>query len=368
MIGRRAQVPLAGVAREAAALRDAILPAVTHVLEAGRFILGPEVQAFENEIAASVGGALVVSCANGTDALILALRALDIGPGHEVIVPAFTFAATAEAVVLVGATPVFADIEPDTFALDPRSARTLVGPRTRAIIAVHLFGQCARMEPLWELAERSSLRIIEDAAQAIGASWRGKAAGALGHLAAFSFYPTKNLGAAGDAGMVTTPDPALADRVRILRRHGSRTAHVHEAVGLNSRLDEVQAAILRVKLSYLDEWNRKRRANAARYREALRGSEVTAPVEIEGAHHVYHHFTVRAPKRERLMSHLDGADIASAIYYPSPLHEQPIYARWARGPLPEAERAAKEVVSVPVHPWLTDGEVARVAEALSATR
>jgi dTDP-4-amino-4,6-dideoxygalactose transaminase len=344
-----------------------VLPAVAAVFQRGRFILGPEVSAFESEIGAYLGGVQAVGCANGTDSLVLALRALEIGSGDEVIVPAFTFAASAEAVVLVGATPVFADIEPNTFTIDPGSAASLIGPRTRAIMPVHLFGQCAPMEPLWDLAERAGLRILEDAAQAIGARWRGKAAGTLGHVAGFSFFPTKNLGAPGDAGMVTTTDERLADRVRLLRRHGSRTAHVHEAIGLNSRLDEIQAAVLRLKLRRLDEWNERRRATARRYRAAAKGGDLIAPTEIEGAHHVYHHFTVRTPRRAELVARLEAAGIGSAIYYPHPLHEQPAYARWARGRLPEAERAAREVLSLPVHPWLTDEEIERVAAVLAAT-
>jgi dTDP-4-amino-4,6-dideoxygalactose transaminase len=358
-------IAIAALDREHAALRQAIVAAATAVLDRQRYILGPEGQALERELSARLGGVHVVGCANGTDALVLALRALDVGPGDEVIVPAFTYAASAEAIVLVGATPVFADIEPDTFAIDPRAAAALVGPRTRALLPVHLFGQCARMEPLWDLAERSSLRIVEDAAQAIGATWRGRPAGALGHIAGFSFYPTKNLGAPGDAGMVTTADAELADRLRLLRTHGSRGDYVHDAIGLNSRLDELQAAVLRVKLPHLDAWNDRRRAHAARYRAAIRGGLI-APVEVDGAHHVYHHFTVRSRARAALVARLEAAGIGSAIYYPRPLHEQPAYRRWARGPLPEAERAAAEVLSVPVHPWLREDEVERVAAALAA--
>ena len=315
-----------------------------------------------------VGGAHVVGCASGTDALVLALRALDVGAGDEVILPALTFVATAEAVALVGATPVFADIEPDTFAVDPRSVAGLVSTRTRAILPVHMFGLCARMEPLREIAAASGLYIVEDAAHAVGARWRGTPAGALGHVAAFSFFPTKNLGAPGDAGMVTTTDATLADKLRRLRAHGRRDDGGYESVGLNSRLDEIHAAVLRVKLRYLDGWNDKRRAAAALYRAALSGGDIVAPVEIDGARHVYHHFTVRTRHRADLAARLAAAGVASAVYYPRALHEQPAYARWAQGPLPEAERAAREVLSVPVHPWLTDGEIARVAAALATRR
>jgi dTDP-4-amino-4,6-dideoxygalactose transaminase len=361
-------IPMAAVEREYAALRDDVLHAVARVLETGRFILGREVTALESEMVAHVGGAHVVGCANGTDALVLALRALDIGPGDEVIVPAFTFVATAEAVAIVGATPVFADIEAHTFAIDPGSVADRVNPRTRAILPVHLFGLCTRMEPLREIATKSRIHIIEDAAQAIGARWRGTPAGALGDVAAFSFFPTKNLGAPGDGGMVTTTDATLADKLRRLRGHGRGDDGRFERIGLNSRLDEIHAAVLRVKLRYLDGWNEKRRATAARYGGALSGGDIAAPVELDGARHVYHHFTVRTPHRADLAARLAAAGVASAVYYSRALHEQPAYARWAHGPLPEAERAAREVLSVPVHPWLTDDEIGRVAEALAATR
>ena len=357
---------MAGLAREYAALGPAVLAAVSGVLKSGRFILGPEVASFEAEVGASLGGVHAVGCASGTDALVLALRALEVGVGDEVVVPAFTFAATVEAVVLAGATPVFADIEPETFAIDPRSIARQVGPRTRAMIPVHLFGQCARMEPLWELAERFRLSIVEDAAQAIGARWRGRRAGTLGHAAAFSFFPTKNLGAPGDAGLVTAADARVAERLRQLRVHGRSVRGTYDDVGYNSRLDEIHAAILRVKLPHLDGWNDMRRATAARYRDAIRCADLTSPVEVEGAHHVYHHFTVRTPRRAELQARLDLEGIDSAVYYPRPLHEQPAYARWARGALPEAERAAAEVLSLPIHPWLTDDEIDRVVVALGA--
>jgi dTDP-4-amino-4,6-dideoxygalactose transaminase len=363
------RVPFAGVARETAALRAELLGAAAAVFDLGKFILGPEVSSFESEAGSFLDGVHAVGCANGTDALVLALRALEIGAGDEVIVPAFTFAATAEAVVLAGATPVFADIEPDTFTIDPAAVEALVGPRTRAIIAVHLFGHCAPMEPLVALAERARLRLVEDAAQAFGARWRGRAAGALGHVAAFSFFPTKNLGAPGDGGLVTTSDARLAERVRALRVHGARSAHVHESIGCNSRLDELHAAILRVKLPRVEAWNERRRAIAARYRSALAAlPDPTAPVEREGARHVYHQFTVRTKRRQELMSRLEQAGVEHAVYYSRPVGEQPAYARWARGALPQAARASREVLSLPVHPWLTDAEVERIAAALAGAR
>ena len=358
-------MPMAGLDRESVGLRASMLSAVGRVLDSGHFILGPEVAACEEEIGAFLDGAHAVGCASGTDALVLALRALEVGAGAEVIVPAFTFAATAEAVVLAGATPVFADIEPDTFLIDPASVAALIGPRTRAIVPVHLFGQCARMEPLRDLADRSSLYVIEDAAQAIGARWRGRAVGTLGHAAAFSFFPTKNLGVPGDGGLVTTTDPIVAARLRRLRSHGRTDRDVYETIGLNSRLDEIHAAILRVKLPHLDAWNERRRRTAARYRAAIRSPALTVPREIDDAHHVYNQFTVRAARRDELRSHLDALGVGSAVYYPTPVHAQPAYASWARGVMPAAERAATEVLSLPVHPWLTDEEIERVADALA---
>src|SRR5450432_595539 len=360
------RIEIAALDRESAALRAPILGAMTRVLDAGRFILGPEVAAFEEEVGATLGGVHAVGCASGTDALVLALRAAGIGPGDEVIVPAFSFAATAEAVALVGAAPVFADIEPDTFTLDAASAAGLVGARTRAIIPVHLYGQCARMEPLRALAARHELTIIEDAAQAIGAHAEGRPAGALGHVAAFSFFPTKNLGAPGDGGMVTTTDERLAERVRRLRVHGSSGHGAYETIGTNSRLDELHAAVLRVKLPHLEGWIERRRAHAARYRAALGQGVPVAPVEVAGGRHVYNQFTVRSSRRAEHVSQLAAAVITTAVYYPRPLYEQPAYARWARGALPEAERAAREVFSLPVHPWLTGDEVDRIVAALGA--
>ena len=353
--------------REYAELRREIERAVLATLAGGRYILGPEVTALERELETYIGCKHAIGCANGTDALILALRALEIGPGDEVIVPSFTFAATAEAVALVGATPVFVDIDLATFHLDVASAAAGVTSKTKAILPVHLFGECVPAEPLGALAKKHGFAIVEDAAQAIGADANGVRAGALGTIAAFSFYPTKNLGAPGDAGLVTTSDEKLAERVRLIRAHGSRRAYEHECIGLNSRLDEIHAAVLRVKLPHLDAWNAARRRNAKVLREAMKGTRAVAPTELAGGTHVYHHFTIRVPDRDRAIEHLNARGIGWAIYYPRPLHEQPAFAQWSRGAgsLPSSERAAREVLSVPVGPWLTGTEIERVAEALA---
>ncbi|MBI3002055.1 MAG: DegT/DnrJ/EryC1/StrS family aminotransferase [candidate division NC10 bacterium] len=278
-----------------------------------------------------------------TRRLHLALRALGIGPGDEVIVPAFTFIATAEAVSYVGATPVFCDVDPRTFTLDPKRVEEAVTPRTRALLPVHLYGLPADLEALGSLAARHGLALIEDAAQAVGAERGGRRAGSVGLAGCLSFYPTKNLAAYGDAGMLVTSDAGLAARVRRLRNPGARERYRHEEVGFNSRLDELQAAILRVKLRHLDRWTERRRRIAAAYRAALADTPLTLPVEPAGCRHVYHQYTVRAPERDRFHQALNAAGIGSMIYYPVPLHRQPAYAAlgYAEGSLPESERAAR---------------------------
>ncbi len=366
-VATRAPVPIAAVDREYAAIGAEVEAAVKRVFASGRFILGPEVAALEAELASYLGARHVVACANGTDALVLSLRAAGIGAGDEVIVPAFTFAATAEAVVLVGATPVFADIVRETFLIDPAEVEARLTQRTRAIIPVHLFGSCVDCDALRSIVAGRDVAIVEDAAQAIGAGDGKKRAGAMGDLAGCSFYPTKNLGAPGDGGMVSTSDDALAERLRLLRAHGSRQGYVHEVVGMNSRLDEIQAAVLRLKLPRLDAWNEERRRNAALYREAGKDSGLALPADPPRGRHVYHHFTLRTGDRDRFLQHLATHGVGHGIYYALPLHRQKAFAPWVRGDLalPESERAAAEVVSIPVHPWLSEEEKGRVAEALS---
>jgi dTDP-4-amino-4,6-dideoxygalactose transaminase len=346
-------------------LKDEIDAAVSRVLASGRYVLGPEGEALEREIAAYVGAAHAVGCNSGTDALHLPLVALGVGPGDEVVVPAFTFFATAEAVSYTGATPVFADIDPATFNLSLQSLKEKTTARTRAVIAVHLFGQCAALDEISAFCASRGLALIEDCAQALGAEYRGRRAGGWGDFGCFSFYPTKNLAAAGDAGMITTSNKEHEQTLRMLRHHGSRQTYLHERVGWNSRLDELQAAVLRVKLARLDEFNAARRRVAQRYRERLTGVEL--PAEDPRGRHVYHQFTIRSARRDALRAALAAERIAASIFYPTPLHRQPAYA--GSNPnlsLPASEAAARTVLSLPIHPLLDDACVERVCAQLSA--
>jgi dTDP-4-amino-4,6-dideoxygalactose transaminase len=361
------KVPILDLAAEQAELGADIRRAVERVLDSGHFILGPEGAALEKEIAALAGVPHAVACNSGTDALHLALRAAGIGPGDEVVTPAFTFIATAEAIAYVGAKPVFADIEPATFNLDAAALERALTPRTRAVIVVHLFGQCAEMPPLAELCAKRKLVLVEDCAQAIGADWQGRAAGAWGDTGCLSFYPTKNLGAYGDAGMVVTRDAARDATLRMLRHHGSRQTYLHEAIGLNSRLDEIQAAILRVKLPRLARFTAARRAHAARYRELLAGAKLELPYEHGRGVHAYHQFTVRVANRDEVRKRLAEAGVASGVYYPIPLHRQPVFEKEYGGlELPASEAAAREVLSLPIYPQLTDDQLRHVAQSLRA--
>jgi dTDP-4-amino-4,6-dideoxygalactose transaminase len=336
------------------------------VVRSGRFILGPHVAGFESEVAAWLGVSHAVALNSGTDALVLALDALGIGEGDEVVTSAFSFFASAEAISRVGASPVFADIERDTFNLDPASVEKSLTSRTRALLPVHLFGHAAEMDAVVALAQRHDLRIVEDTAQAFGGRYREQALGTLGHAGAFSFYPSKNLGAYGDGGMVVTNDEELATRVRKLRDHGSRSRYHHDAVGYNSRLDELQAAILRIKLPHVHSWNDRRREAAERYREMLGGlPRITLPEQRDPAHHVFHQYTVRigAGRREAVQQALTAAEVASVVYYPEPLHRSRPYAATAPS-LPEAEAAAAEVLSLPMGPDLDAATQERIASTI----
>jgi dTDP-4-amino-4,6-dideoxygalactose transaminase len=354
-----------------ATIADEVMQAVTRVMESQYFILGPEVQSFESEIAAFMGVRSAISCASGSDALLLALMALNIGPGDEVITTPFTFVATAGAVARAGARPVFVDIEPETFNLDPRLIGPAITERTRAVIPVHLFGLAADMDPILKLAAEHSLAVIEDAAQAIGARYKDARVGALGTLGCFSFFPSKNLGGAGDGGMVTTNDPELADHLRIIRVHGCRKRDYSEIVGINSRLDALQAGILRVKLTHLDSWAKARQRNAVRYRtfcfECRLNEFITLPSVLADRCHVYNQFTIRSKQRDQLQQFLRGRGIPTEIYYPYPLHLQAAfsYLGYQAGQFPQSEAASREVLSLPIYPELTEEQQDQVVRAIA---
>lgn len=357
-------IPLVDLHAQYRAIRPQVEAALQRVLERATFILGPEVDRFEQAFARYVGATGAVGVASGTAALHLALVACGIGPGDEVITTAFTFVATAETISHTGARPVFVDIDPRTYNIDPARVEAAVTPRTRAIVAVHLYGQPAAMDALGDIARRHGLWLIEDAAQAHGAAYRGQRCGSLGHLACFSFYPAKNLGAYGDAGAVTGNDAALLATVRQLRDHGRTSKYRHEELGYGARLDAVQAAVLGVKLAYLDEWNAARRRQAQRYTELLAESGVVPPWEAPEGQHVYHLYVVRTPRRDALLAHLRAQGIEAGVHYPLPLHRQPVYLKRGYGEvvLPEAERAAAEVLSLPLYPELTPAQVGYVVE------
>jgi dTDP-4-amino-4,6-dideoxygalactose transaminase len=352
-------IPHVDVKAQYAPLLDELKDRLATVLDSGRFILGPEVRAFEQEAAFFLGARQGVGVANGTDALVLVLEALGIGPGDEVVCPAFTFYATAEAISRVGATPVFCDIDPATLNADPADVAERVSPRTRAIVAVHLFGRPAPLEA------PAGVPVLEDAAQAFGARIDERRAGTLGVAGTFSFFPTKNLFGLGDGGLVVTDDDRLAERVRLLRFHGSSDKESFEAVGYNSRLDELQAAALRLFLEHVDGWNRSRRGAAERYADLGLGELVELPEDDPG--HVYHMYVVRSPERDRIAEELRARDIGCATYYTTPLHLQPVYAGlgYEPGSLPETERASRETIALPLWPAI---EVEQQEQVVAAVR
>jgi dTDP-4-amino-4,6-dideoxygalactose transaminase len=361
-------VPQLDLAAQYAAIGPEIRTAVERVLASQQFVLGREGAAFEQEIAQLCGVAHGIGLASGTDALILALRACGVRPGDEVLLPSFTFVATGSAVSALGAKPVFADIRPDTYNVDPAEFERRVTPRTRAIVVVHLYGLPADMDPIRAFAKSRRLPVIEDNAQAIGASYKGIRTGALGDAACFSFYPTKNLGAYGDAGLITTNSLELAARIRTLRNHGQTGKYLSSEPGLNSRLDEIQAAILRVKLRHLSNWQAARQANAAEYTRLLNQIPgVMPPAAPEGFEHVFHQYTIRVEQRDALHQFLSERKIGSTVYYPHPLHLQPLYASLGHKPgdFPHSERAAQEVLSLPMYPELRKEQIARVVEAIA---
>jgi dTDP-4-amino-4,6-dideoxygalactose transaminase len=355
-------VPMLDLAAQYRQLREAIDAAVQRVLDSSHFVGGSETAALENELAGFIGVPEVVTVNSGTDALALSLRALGIGAGDEVIVPSFTFFATAEAVSLVGAQCRFADCAPGRHNVDAASLQRALSPRTRAVIVVHLFGEPVDLAPVQKFCADHRLWLIEDAAQAIGAQYRRKNIGTFGDLAAFSFYPTKNLGACGDGGAIACRDPQLAERLRQLRNHGRTARYEHHVVGCNSRLDEIQAAILRAKLPSLNAWNERRRELAASYREGLRDTACRWPVPVESAVPVYHQFVVTHPQRDELRTFLAEQGVATAVFYPIPCHLQPAFAASHKNlALPEAERLAAQVLALPMYPELPLATATRIA-------
>jgi dTDP-4-amino-4,6-dideoxygalactose transaminase len=406
-------VPMLDLKRQYQGIREEVLAAIERVCQSQHFVLGPEVEALEREVAAFAGAGEAVACASGTDALWLALAAVGVGPGDKVITTPFSFFASASSIVRAGAEAVFADVDPKTLNLDLEAVRQAIiaqshargrsgkpkryaasrypgfsrnarakskltkqhpsAGRIKAILPVHLYGQCADMDALREIAAEHDIVLIEDAAQAIGAKWRGQNAGNIGAAAAFSFYPTKNLSAYGDAGMVTTNNRAMAEHMRRLRNHGSPERYVHTEFGWNARMDAIQAAVLRVKLQHLTDWNNRRRQHAESYDRLLQDAGlvsqkvVTLPHRSEYAFHIFHQYVIRAKRRDDLRQFLTEKGIGSEVYYPIPLHLQPVFSHldYKKGDLPESEQAAKEVLALPMFPELTEGEQSRVVEAIA---
>jgi dTDP-4-amino-4,6-dideoxygalactose transaminase len=360
-------LPMVDLQRQYNALKPEIDAAIEDVLRSTQFILGPNVSRLEEEIALYHGVPCAVGVASGTDALLLALRACGIGEGDEVITTPFTFIATAEVIALLKAVPVFVDIQPDSFNIDPGKIEPKITDRTKAILPVHLFGHPVDMDSILELAGKYRLKVIEDCAQAFGAEFRGKKAGTFGDYGCFSFFPSKNLACYGDGGMVITGDEEAARRIRLLRNHGSSKKYHHEVLGCNSRLDEMQAAIVRVKLKRIDAFNTARRRNADLYRNSIRRDDVILPSEAEKCLHVYHQFTLRSGKRDRIMAALTKNAISSAIYYPVPLHRQEVFTGLGLkgGDLRNSETCAEEVLSLPMFPELTEEEILRISDVIN---
>jgi dTDP-4-amino-4,6-dideoxygalactose transaminase len=366
------QFPFLDLQAQFSSIRAEVMNAVAQVLESQQLILGPEVDAFEREVASYVAASFAVGCASGSDALLLALMALDIGAGDEVVTVPFTFGATAGSIARLGARPVFVDIDPVTFNLDPEELEGAITPRTRAIMPVHLFGLPADMDAIGAIALRHCIPVIEDAAQSIAARWQDRPVGSLGDFGCFSFFPSKNLGGAGDGGIVVVSDEGLAQRLRMLRAHGTRKKYQYECLGINSRLDALQAAILRVKLRHLDSWIDARRNNAERYRRLFTENglqEVVAlPHDTPKGFHVYNQFVIRVSERDDLQRFLRQRGIPTEVYYPAPLHLQPAFAglRHEPGDFPITERACQEVLALPIYPGITPDQQSMVVEAIAA--
>ncbi len=361
-------LPLLDLTAQYQSIREDLQEAVNRVLESGQYIMGPEVKAFEQEVADYCGVKHAVGVANGTDALLLALDAKGIGAGDEVITTPFTFFATAEVISQLGATPVFVDIDPETYNIDVEQIRQNINQKTKAIIPVHIFGQPANIDEIMSLAEEHNLFVLEDAAQAMGAEYQRKKIGSWGHAATFSFFPTKNLGGYGDGGMVVTNDDELAAKIRILRVHGSYPKkYYHNVLGYNSRLDEIQAAMLRVKLRHLDTWNHLRREKAEIYHERLQRLPIQTPVEAPYRKHIYHLYIVRSNERDELMQYLKEHGISTGVYYPLPLHLQEVFRdlEYQEGSLPHAEAASKRTFALPLFPELTEEQIDHVVDRIT---
>lgn len=359
-------IPLLDLKAQYRTIKDEIDQAVIGVLESGKYILGPEMENLEEEVASFCNTKHAVAVANGTDALTITLKAMGIGPGDEVITTPFTFFASAETVAGVGATPVFVDIDPVTLNMNLDQLEEKITPQTKAIVAVHIFGQMVDMERVMEIAARHDVKVIEDSAQAIGAEYNGNKAGSLGHAGTISFFPTKNLGGYGDGGMIVTNDAHLAAEMRVLRFHGCRTKYYHDKVGFNSRLDEMQAAILRVKLRYLNQWNEARREKAAVYTELLQDLPLVLPGIDERALPIYHLYVMRSAEREKIMQGLTERGIANAVYYPVPLHLQKAFSDlgYKNGDFPVTEKACQEAFAIPCYPELTRKQQEEIAQIL----
>ena len=364
------KVPLLDLTAQFAPLRAEVLEAITRVCDTQRFILGPEVEGLERELEAFLGIPHAVGVSSGTDALLAALMALDVRAGDEVVTTPFTFFATAGSIARLGARPVFVDIDRATFNIDADAVASVIRPKTKAILPVHLFGQSADMAPMVEVSERTGVPIVEDAAQAIGTRYRGRPAGGIGAIGCFSFFPTKNLGAFGDAGLVTTADGTLARKLRAIRQHGGEVKYHHDLVGANFRLDALQAAILRVKLPHLDAWTAARRRNAERYEALFTHTSlvgtVTLPAPSPDSTHIYNQFVIRVPERDRLRAHLQSSGIGTEVYYPVPLHLQPCFRDlgYRPGSFPVAETAATEALALPIYGELTEAQQSWVVESI----
>ena len=360
-------IPLADLVAQYRTIQTGIDAAIRSVLEGGHFILGPNTKALEREVASYLGVGSAVGVASGTDALILALRALGIGPGDEVLVPDYTFLATASAVLHVGASPILVDVDPDTWCIDLEATAAQITPRTRAVIPVHLFGQPVDMNGLMDLAASHGLSVIEDNAQALGSMYRGRRTGAIGHIGCLSFFPSKNLGGYGDGGMVVTANADLADRVRVLRTHGWKEKYDPEILGYNSRLDEMQAAVLRVKLPHLDGWNAERGRRARLYAQAFAGTNVRTPVEQADATHVHHLYVVRVAHRASMEQALKERGIATAVYYPRPLHRTKLFRNGVGGrAFPVSDALSEELLAIPLYPEMSDEQQDTVVAAVRA--